>query len=114
MVDQRVVRQRFATELERTVRALRVMHYSYRTEESYLGWAVRFLTRSGLKTGAEANAEQLRRFLEELAVDPRGGKVRRHHIDPSTLQRAVLEAAKKSGMVKHVTPHVLRHSLRRI
>ena len=43
-------------------------------------------------------------------MDPRGGKVRRHHIDPSTLQRAVLEAAKKAGMVKHVTPHVLRHS----
>ena len=35
LVDQRVVRQRFATELERTVRALRVMHYSYRTEESW-------------------------------------------------------------------------------
>jgi len=47
---------------------------------------------------------------EKLAVDPRGGKVRRHHIDPSTLQRAVSEAAKKAGMVKHVTPHVLRHS----
>jgi hypothetical protein len=32
MVDQRVVRQRFATELERTVRALRVMHYGIHEE----------------------------------------------------------------------------------
>jgi integron integrase len=280
MVEQREVRQRFATELERTVRALRVMHYSYRTEESYLGWAVRFLARAAVKTAAELNAEQVRTFLEDLAVhgkvaastqnqalnalvfffreglkvdlgqigefeyakrprrlpvvltqgetrrvlaalplpwvlpvkllygsglrlmegvrlrvqdvdmercqivvrdgkgakdrvtmlaaelvdplrkhlewvrrqherdladgygevwlpgaldrkypegpkewgwqwvfpseklavDPRGGKVRRHHIDPSTLQRAVSEAARKAGMVKHVTPHVLRHS----
>jgi integron integrase len=280
LVEQGEVRQRFATELERTVRALRVMHYSYRTEESYLGWAVRFLARTGVKTAAELNGEQVRTFLEDLAVhgkvaastqnqalnalvfffreglkvnlgqigefeyakrprrlpvvltqgetrrvlaalplpwvlpvkllygsglrlmegvrlrvqdvdmercqivvrdgkgakdrvtmlaaelvdplrkhlewvrqqherdladgygevwlpgaldrkypegprewgwqwvfpseklavDPRGGKVRRHHIDPSTLQRAVLEAAKKAGMVKHVTPHVLRHS----
>ena len=47
------VRQRFAKELERTVRALRVMHYSYRTEESYLGWAVRFLARTGVKTSVE-------------------------------------------------------------
>jgi site-specific recombinase XerD len=47
---------------------------------------------------------------EKLAVDPRGGKVRRHHIDPSTLQRAVSEAVRKAGVVKHVTPHVLRHS----
>jgi integrase len=144
LVEQGEVRQRFATELERTVRALRVMHYSYRTEESYLGWAVRFLARTGAKTAAEMNGEQVRTFLEDLAdghgevwlpgaldrkypdgprewgwqwvfpseklaVDPRGGKVRRHHIDPSTLQRAVSEAAKKAGMVKHVTPHVLRH-----
>jgi site-specific recombinase XerD len=36
--------------------------------------------------------------------------VRRHHIDPATLQRAVSAAARKAGMVKHVTPHVLRHS----
>jgi integron integrase len=280
IVEQGEVRQRFATELERTVRALRVMHYSYRTEESYLGWAMRFLARTGAKTAAELNAEQVRAFLEDLAVrgkvaastqnqalnalvfffreglkvdlgelgefeyakrprrlpvvltqgemrrvlaalplpwvlpvkllygsglrlmegvrlrvqdvdmeqcqivvrdgkgakdrvtmlaaelvdplrkhlervrrqherdladgygevwlpgaldrkypegprewgwqwvfpseklavDPRGGKVRRHHIDPSTLQRAVSEAARKAGMVKHVTPHVLRHS----
>jgi site-specific recombinase XerD len=223
-----------------------VMHYSYRTEESYLGWAVRFLARAAVETVAELNAEQVRTFLEDLAVhgkvaastqnqalnalvfffreglkvdlgqlgefeyakrprrlmegvrlrvqdvdmercqivvrdgkgakdrvtmlavelvdplrkhlewvrrqherdleegygevwmpgaldrkypegprewgwqwvfpseklavDPRGGKVRRHHIDPSTLQRAVSEAARKAGMVRHVTPHVLRHS----
>ncbi|MGB9872688.1 MAG: integron integrase, partial [Anaerolineae bacterium] len=44
------------------------------------------------------------------SVDPRSGKERRHHIDPSSLQRAVKQAAQKAGIPKHVTPHTLRHS----
>ncbi|MDW8100241.1 MAG: integron integrase, partial [Anaerolineae bacterium] len=44
------------------------------------------------------------------SVDPRSGKERRHHIDPSGLQRAVKQAAQKAGIPKRVTPHTLRHS----
>jgi integron integrase len=47
---------------------------------------------------------------ERLSVDPRGGKVRRHHVNPMTIQRAVWEARRKSGITKRVSPHVLRHS----
>jgi CheY-like chemotaxis protein len=47
---------------------------------------------------------------ERLSVDPRGGKVRRHHVNPMTIQRAVWEARRKSGIAKRVSPHVLRHS----
>jgi site-specific recombinase XerD len=43
-------------------------------------------------------------------VDPRGGKVRRHHVNPMTIQRAVAEARRKAGITKRVSPHVLRHS----
>jgi integron integrase len=42
--------------------------------------------------------------------DPRSGKERRHHLDPSGLQRAVKEAARKVSIAKRVTPHTLRHS----
>ncbi|RME07260.1 MAG: integron integrase [Anaerolineae bacterium] len=42
--------------------------------------------------------------------DPRTGKERRHHIDPSGVQRAVRTAARKAGLTKRVTPHTLRHS----
>jgi len=42
--------------------------------------------------------------------DPRSGIFRRHHLHPSGLRRAVRVSAKKAGVVKHVTPHVLRHS----
>lgn len=46
----------------------------------------------------------------KLSVDPRTGKIRRHHMDPSGLQRAIKEAARKAGIQKRVTPHTLRHS----
>ncbi len=45
-----------------------------------------------------------------LSVDPRSGKVRRHHISEKTIQVAVTNAARKAGIVKHATVHTLRHS----
>ncbi len=45
-----------------------------------------------------------------LSVDPESGKVRRHHFDESAVQRAVREAALKTGLSKRVSPHTLRHS----
>lgn len=38
------------------------------------------------------------------------GTRRRHHLDPSVLQRAIRSAARRAGMVKRVTCHALRHS----
>lgn len=45
-----------------------------------------------------------------LSVDPRSGKVRRHHISPSSIQKAVANAVRKAGIPKHATVHTLRHS----
>jgi integron integrase len=45
-----------------------------------------------------------------LSVDPRSGKVRRHHISPSSIQKAVADAVRKAGIPKHATVHTLRHS----
>ena len=44
------------------------------------------------------------------STDPRSGVLRRHHIHPSGVRRAVRAAAHKAGVTKHVTPHVFRHS----
>jgi integron integrase len=44
------------------------------------------------------------------SADPRTGIVRRHHISSSSVQKAVRDAAKSSGIPKHITPHVFRHS----
>lgn len=42
--------------------------------------------------------------------DPRGGAVRRHHVDESVLQRAVKRAREAAGIRKPATCHTLRHS----
>jgi integron integrase len=45
-----------------------------------------------------------------LSADPRSRCFQRHHIDQSTLRKAVKNAAQKAGLSKEVTPYTLRHS----
>jgi integron integrase len=47
---------------------------------------------------------------DELSVDPRTGRVRRHHLHEQSVQRAVRAAAQAAGIAKPATPHTLRHS----
>ena len=44
------------------------------------------------------------------SLDPRAGKVRRHHVSPSYVQRLVRDARKAGELEKNVSPHTLRHS----
>ena len=60
-----------------------------------------------------ANREWAWQYLfpaKSLSTDPRAGVMRRHHIDPSTPQKAVRAAARLAGIVKPVTCHTFRHS----
>lgn len=45
-----------------------------------------------------------------LAVDPRSGVVRRHHVMDQAVQRAIRQAVREAGIAKPATPHTLRHS----
>lgn len=47
---------------------------------------------------------------DRLSVDPRSGKVRRHHISDTAIQSALRVALRKAGIIKHTTVHTLRHS----
>jgi len=44
------------------------------------------------------------------SVDPRTGTERRHHLDESSLQKAIRAAARLTGIAKHVTGHTFRHA----
>jgi len=44
----------------------------------------------------------------EIPREPK--KIRRHHVDPSVLQKAVRHAAQLAGISKPVSPHTFRHS----
>lgn len=45
-----------------------------------------------------------------LAVDPRTGETRRHHVQDQALQRAIKQAVRDADLTKPATPHTLRHS----
>jgi len=45
-----------------------------------------------------------------LSVDPRSGVTRRHHIDPSVVNKAIKTAARKAGLNKKISAHTFRHS----
>ena len=44
------------------------------------------------------------------ATDPRSGKIRRHHVDPSVINKAIKIAARKAELTKRVSAHTFRHS----
>ena len=46
----------------------------------------------------------------KLSIDPHSGIVRRHHLYPTTLQKAFHQAVVRSGVVKPASLHTLRHS----
>ena len=47
---------------------------------------------------------------ERLSTDPRSGRLRRHHIHPTHIQRMVKRAVVAAGIDKQASCHTLRHS----
>ncbi|MEX2157535.1 MAG: integron integrase [Gemmatimonadales bacterium] len=55
--------------LGRLREALRLRHYSLRTEEAYVGWVRRFVRHCGMRHPAELGAAEVRGFLTMLATE---------------------------------------------
>ena len=45
-----------------------------------------------------------------ISTDPRTGRIGRHHLDESVLQKAIKIAGRKAEISKPVSPHAFRHS----
>lgn len=60
---------------------VRARHYSYRTEQQYLGWIRRFILYHGKRHPAEMSAPDVERFLTHLAVE--------HNVSASTQNQAL-------------------------
>jgi integron integrase len=67
--------------LDQVRAALRLGHYSERTEEAYVGWIRRFILFHGKRHPGELGAEEIRRFLSHLAVE--------EHVGASTQNQAL-------------------------
>jgi integron integrase len=72
-------------------------------------WLPHALERKFPNAGRELGWQYLFPSMQ-LSADPRSGKVRRHHVDDSVLQRAIKLARSRAGIVKPATCHTLRHS----
>ena len=46
----------------------------------------------------------------ELSKDPLSGVVRRHHVDPAVVNKAIKVAVRKAGLTKVISAHTFRHS----
>jgi integron integrase len=46
----------------------------------------------------------------DVSTDPLTGVVRRHHVDPAAVNKAIKVATRKAGVVKIVSAHTFRHS----
>jgi len=69
MDAERPARHRGPRLLDQMRAKLRTRHYSYRTEQSYVAWATRYIRFHGLTHPAELEAVQIEAFLNHLAVD---------------------------------------------
>jgi integron integrase len=72
-------------------------------------WLPEGLARKYSQAGTSWEWQWLFQSREE-SVDPASGLRRRHHVLDGTFQNAIREAARRAGLTKRVTPHVLRHS----
>lgn len=57
--------------LDRMRDALRVRHYSIRTEDAYVGWARRYILYHGKRHPNEMGEPEVSQFLTHLAVEGR-------------------------------------------
>lgn len=100
---------RLADQLKRQIENVKTMH----DKDIQGGFGEVYLPFSLAKKYPNA-AKELRWqyvfFASRASVDPRSGKVRRHHMHESILQKSIKKSSDMIGLSKKVSCHTLRHS----
>ena len=104
-----VLPDRFAKALKKHLVRVKQLH----DEDLRLGHGEVFIEPALARKYPNAAREWIWQYVfpsARLSVDPRDGKVRRHHLNESSLQKSVRAAAGNLRLTKQVTCHTLRHS----
>lgn len=108
--DRRTMLPRILVEPpRREVERVRTLH----ARDLALGAGAVWLPHALARKYARANREPGWQYLfpaARLSRDPRGGALRRHHLDDAVLSRALKMARQRAGIVKPLSAHTLRHS----
>ena len=100
--------------------AIRVRHYSIRTEQACLFWIKRFIRFADDRHPRDLGGAEVAAFLTDLAVEsrvaaatqnqaPRSGARRRHPLHETALPKAVKRAVRQAAIKKPAGCHTLRH-----
>ena len=95
--------------LQEHLRRVRLLH----EQDLGLGFGVVYLPEALARKYPNAGKEWAWQWVfpsRSRSRDPRSGKVRRHHVQETGLQRAVKAGLQLSGITKLATCHTLRHS----
>jgi site-specific recombinase XerD len=65
---------------------------------------------AGVKTLHQQDLAQGCVTGRNISVDPRSGITRRHHVDPSVINKAIKVAVRRAGLTKYISAHTFRHS----
>jgi len=87
--------------LDRMREAIRLRHYSRRTEESYVTWIRRFIIHHRKRHPSTMGAHEIRQFLTHLAVE--------RHVSASTQNQALSALLFLYRQVLRVDPGPIEH-----
>jgi hypothetical protein len=87
--------------LDRVRAAVRVRHYSRRTEEAYVTWIRRFIVFHGKRHPSEMGGDEIGRYLTDLAVNRK--------VSASTQNQALSALLFLYRQVLHVDPGTVDH-----
>jgi integron integrase len=104
-----VLPEKIITPLKEQLMRVRLLH----EEDLRLGFGEVYLPFALERKYKNAAREWIWQYVFPAAArspDPRSNKIRRHHISPSVIQRAVKNAVNQAGIDKKASPHTFRHS----